>query len=177
MIPWRREWQPTAWRIPWTKEPGRLPTMGCRVRCNWATITFTDYPYIFINSYLDLDLSQPLKADPASSPHLQFVSIRGLQTRIFICLFVACVSVRPGAENNFCIFKGLFKKNHTRTHPQTYTRLCNRGLTWYIKSEIFTTWFFAEKLAHPGFQGLLGLSCMAWFMAVLSLHPYSHPVK
>ena len=23
-----------AWRIPWTKEPGRLLTMGCRVRCN-----------------------------------------------------------------------------------------------------------------------------------------------
>ena len=27
-IPWRKKWQPTpvilAWRIPWTKEPGRL---------------------------------------------------------------------------------------------------------------------------------------------------------
>ena len=31
-IPWRRKWQPNsnifAWRIPWTKEPGRLQSMG-----------------------------------------------------------------------------------------------------------------------------------------------------
>ena len=30
-IPWRRKWQPTssvlAWRIPWTKEPGKLQSM------------------------------------------------------------------------------------------------------------------------------------------------------
>ena len=112
-----------AWRIPWMKEPGRLLTMGCRVRCNWATITFTDYPYIFINIYLYLDFSQPLKADPASSPHLQFVLIRGLQTRIFVCLFVCFVCVcRPGAENNFCIFKGFFfkKKPHTHTHTNIH---------------------------------------------------------
>ena len=24
-IPWRREWQPTTWRIPWTEEPGGSP--------------------------------------------------------------------------------------------------------------------------------------------------------
>ena len=23
-IPWRRKWQPTAWEIPWTEEPGGL---------------------------------------------------------------------------------------------------------------------------------------------------------
>ena len=30
-IPWRRAWQPTPvflWRIPWTEEPGGLPSMG-----------------------------------------------------------------------------------------------------------------------------------------------------
>ena len=36
-IPWRRKWQPTssvlAWRIPWTKEPSKLQSMGSqRVR-------------------------------------------------------------------------------------------------------------------------------------------------
>ena len=28
---WRRKWQPTrvlAWQIPWTEEPGGLPSMG-----------------------------------------------------------------------------------------------------------------------------------------------------
>ena len=105
-----------AWRIPWTKEPGGLLTMGCRVRCNWATITFTDYPYVFINTYLYLDLSQPLKADPASSPHLQFVSIRGLQTRIYICLFVVCVSAGQELRIIFAFLKGCLKKPHTHKH-------------------------------------------------------------
>ena len=31
-IPWRRKWQPKssilAWRIPWTKEPGGLQSIG-----------------------------------------------------------------------------------------------------------------------------------------------------
>ena len=30
-MPWRRAWQPTrvlAWRIPWTEEPGELPSTG-----------------------------------------------------------------------------------------------------------------------------------------------------
>ena len=33
-ISWRRGWQPKsnllAWRIPWTEEPGRLQSMGCK---------------------------------------------------------------------------------------------------------------------------------------------------
>ena len=37
-IPWRREWQP--WRIPWTKEPSRLQSMGLqRVGHDWETNT------------------------------------------------------------------------------------------------------------------------------------------
>ena len=33
-----------AWRIPWTKEPGGLQSMGSqRVGCNWATNTHADY--------------------------------------------------------------------------------------------------------------------------------------
>ena len=32
-IPWRRKWQYSAWKIPWTEEPGRLQSMGLeRVR-------------------------------------------------------------------------------------------------------------------------------------------------
>ena len=40
-IPWRREWQPTsAWRIPWTEEPGRLQSIGSqRVRHDWSELT------------------------------------------------------------------------------------------------------------------------------------------
>ena len=30
-----------AWRIPWSKEPGRLESMGSRVGHNWATSTFS----------------------------------------------------------------------------------------------------------------------------------------
>ena len=41
-IPWRRRWQLTpiflAWEIPWTEEPGGLPSMGSqRVGHNWVT--------------------------------------------------------------------------------------------------------------------------------------------
>ena len=41
-IPWRRTWQPTPVLLPgetpWTKEPGRLQSMGSqRVGRNWAT--------------------------------------------------------------------------------------------------------------------------------------------
>ena len=33
-----------AWRIPWTEEPGELPSMGPqRVRHNWVTNPFTFY--------------------------------------------------------------------------------------------------------------------------------------
>ena len=36
-----------AWRIPWTKEPGRLQSMGSqRVRYNWATNTQHTWEYI-----------------------------------------------------------------------------------------------------------------------------------
>ena len=36
---WRRQWHPTlAWKIPWTKEPGRLQSTGSlRVGYDWAT--------------------------------------------------------------------------------------------------------------------------------------------
>ena len=35
---WRRQWQPIAWKIPRTEEPGRLQFMGSRrVRHGWAT--------------------------------------------------------------------------------------------------------------------------------------------
>ena len=27
-IPWKRAWQPTAWRIPWTEEPDGLHSIG-----------------------------------------------------------------------------------------------------------------------------------------------------
>ena len=163
-----------AWRIPWTKEPGGLLTMGCRVRCNWATITFTDYPYVFINTYLYLDLSQPLKADPASSPHLQFVSIRGLQTRIFICLFVVCVSAGQELRIIFAFLKGCLKKNHT--HTNTHKTVQQRPYMIYKVRNIYHL-VLCRKACSPGSQGLLGLSYMAWFMVILSLHPYSHPVK
>ena len=37
-IPWKREWQPTVWRLPWTKKPGRLQSMRLqRVGRDWAT--------------------------------------------------------------------------------------------------------------------------------------------
>ena len=43
----RREWQPTpvlAWRIPWTKEPGRLQSMGLqRVSHYWVTNTYNTH--------------------------------------------------------------------------------------------------------------------------------------
>ena len=36
-----------AWRIPWTKEPGRPQSMGLqRVRHDWATNTFTFFPQV-----------------------------------------------------------------------------------------------------------------------------------
>ena len=31
----------SAWRIPWTEKPGGLQSMGCRVRCDWATSSFS----------------------------------------------------------------------------------------------------------------------------------------
>ena len=39
-IPWRRKWQPTLfWKIPWTKEPGRLQSMRLqRVGDNCVTL-------------------------------------------------------------------------------------------------------------------------------------------
>ena len=31
-IPWRKKWQPTlAWKIPWTEEPGGLPSTGLQM--------------------------------------------------------------------------------------------------------------------------------------------------
>ena len=45
-----------AWRIPWTEEPGGLPSMGSqRVRHDWATNTFTllllyMHPYVHSNT-------------------------------------------------------------------------------------------------------------------------------
>ena len=42
-FPWRREWLPDsyilAWRIPWTKDPGGLESMGCK-ESDWVTDTF-----------------------------------------------------------------------------------------------------------------------------------------
>ena len=41
-IPWKKEWLPIAWRIPWTEEPDRLQSMGSQiVGQDWATNTFT----------------------------------------------------------------------------------------------------------------------------------------
>ena len=41
-IPWKKEWLPIAWRIPWTEEPDRLQSMGSQiVEQDWATNIFT----------------------------------------------------------------------------------------------------------------------------------------
>ena len=41
-IPWKKEWLPIAWRIPWTEEPDRLQSMGSQiVGQDWATNIFT----------------------------------------------------------------------------------------------------------------------------------------
>ena len=40
----RRQWHPIpvlAWRIPWTKEPGRLQSMGSLSRTQLSDFTFT----------------------------------------------------------------------------------------------------------------------------------------
>ena len=41
-IPWRRVWQPTpvflSWRMPWTKEPGKLQSTGLQSR-TWTEAT------------------------------------------------------------------------------------------------------------------------------------------
>ena len=46
-----------AWRVPWTKEPGELQSMGLqRVRHNWATNTLT-FSNFCIWTYLNLQLN------------------------------------------------------------------------------------------------------------------------
>ena len=40
-----------AWRIPWTKEPGKLQSMGLQtVRHNSVTNTFTFQEFLFLNT-------------------------------------------------------------------------------------------------------------------------------
>ena len=57
-IPWRREWIVTPvflpWKIPWTEGPDGLPVPWLqRVRCDWATNTFT-----FFHLWLTLHLRE-----------------------------------------------------------------------------------------------------------------------
>ena len=41
-----------AWRIPWTEEPGGLPSMGSqRVAHDWATNPFTFFSSIYLTLY------------------------------------------------------------------------------------------------------------------------------
>ena len=53
-----------AWRIPWTGEPGGLPSMGShRVRHDWSNLAAAYihiYIYIYIRYILDIYWSKPL---------------------------------------------------------------------------------------------------------------------
>ena len=57
-ISWRRKWQPilvSAWRIPWTEEPGRLQSMGSqRVRHDRSDLALLHSKYLLIIYFITI---------------------------------------------------------------------------------------------------------------------------
>ena len=97
--------------------------------------------YLLTNTYVSIDLSQPLNLPPALT-----VSRGGqsLAQSLFLC--------GPRAKSNFYIIKGLKIHTHTHTHTEEHATetLCDTQMLKYLLRGPLQ-----KGLPTPGLEGLL----------------------
>ena len=146
-----------AWKIPWTKEPGRLQFIKYhRVRHNWNALALMDTPFM---SQINLLLCLPISEFGCSISinyfiMFLFVSLRGISSTVFQELWNDGSKLLPwelSCESN---------KYWIKVENRSYLRWCCKTWLWLawsndesvnvLKKDIFSTGLAVQPYQDEG---------------------------